>query len=186
VRIFLRIVAGLLLAVVVALAGAFFWLRHSLPTLEGEVIARGVSAPVEIVRDKEGVPHIRAATEHDGWYAMGYVHAQDRLWQMEFQRRVASGRLAEFLGERAYDNDRLMRTLGIRDLSIRIAGKLDAKTRESLQAYADGVNAVMAGSTLPPEFTVFRIEPEPWKPEDTIGWLFVMAFVKTPRYASMS
>jgi penicillin amidase len=176
VRIFLRIVTGLLLVVVLALAGAFFWLRHSLPTLEGEVVARGVSAPVEIVRDKEGVPHIRAATERDGWYAMGYVHAQDRLWQLEFQRRVAAGRLAEFLGERAYDNDRLMRTLGIRDLSIRIAGKLDAKTRESLQAYADGVNAVMAGSKLPPEFTVFRIEPEPWKPEDTIGWLFVMAW----------
>lgn len=129
------------------------------------------------MRDTEGVPHIFAKGERDGWFAMGYVHAQDRLWQMEFQRRVAAGRLAEFLGERAYDTDRLMRTLGLARMAGKILAKLDAGTRADLEAYAAGVNAFLAAEpVLPVEFQAFRIEPEAWKPEDSIGWMLVMAW----------
>jgi penicillin amidase len=96
---------------------------------------------------------------------------------MEFQRRVAGGRLSEVLGERAYDTDRLMRTLGLARLADRVVAKLDGETRSSLEAYAAGVNALVAeGRTLPPEFAVMRTGFEPWKPADTVGWLLVMAW----------
>lgn len=156
---------------------AWTWLRQSLPTIDGEAKARGLAAPVEIVRDEEGVPHLFAKSERDGAFAMGYVHAQDRLWQMEFQRRIAQGRLSEFLGERSYDVDRLMRTLGIARLSERIVARLDHETVASLEAYAAGVNAFLdTDPVLPVEFQVFRIKPERWKPADTMGWLLVMAW----------
>ncbi|MGZ5097979.1 MAG: penicillin acylase family protein [Usitatibacter sp.] len=153
------------------------YLHESLPAIDGEVALKGLGAPVEVLRDKEGVPHLFARSERDAWFAMGYVHAQDRLWQMEFQRRVAQGRLAEFLGERAYDTDRLMRTLGLAWMAQRIVAKLDAGTRENLDAYSAGVNAFLAADpVLPVEFQVFRMKPEPWKPADTLGWLLVMAW----------
>ncbi|HUL55525.1 MAG TPA: penicillin acylase family protein, partial [Usitatibacter sp.] len=138
---------------------------------------KGIGAPVEILRDKDGIPHIFARSEHDGWFAMGYVHAQDRLWQMDFQRRIAQGRLSEILGERAFDTDRLMRTLGIARVADRIVAHADAQTRANLEAYAAGVNAyVDSGATLPIEFHVFDVDFEPWKPADTMGWLGVMAW----------
>lgn len=172
-----KLLATLLLAVLAAAAGAWIYLDGSLPVIDGTVRAKGVGAPVEIVRDKEGVPHLFAKSERDGWFAMGYVHAQDRLWQMEFQRRVAQGRLAEFLGERAYDTDRLMRTLGLARMAEQIVAKLDAGTRENLEAYAAGVNAFLATDpVLPIEFQVFRMKPEPWKPAHSMGWLLVMAW----------
>jgi len=169
----------LALAGVLVLAGAaiYAWLRTSLPVLDGQVKAGGLHAPVRVVRDAEGVPHLYASDDHDGWFAMGYVHAQDRLWQMEFQRRVAEGRLAEFLGEKAFETDVLFRTLGIARLAHRIYEKLDAATRANLEAYAAGVNAELAsGRTLPVEFQAFRIKPDAWKPEDSVEWLLVMAW----------
>ena len=167
----------ILLAVLVVAAGAWLYLHESLPRLDGEVVAKGARADIEVLRDKEGVPHLVAASERDGWFAMGYVHAQDRLWQMEFQRRIAQGRLAEFLGERAYDTDRLMRTLGIARMAGRIVARLDPATVASLEAYAAGVNAFLdSDPVLPVEFQVFRIKPERWKPADSMGWLLVMAW----------
>ena len=167
----------LLLALALTAAAAWLHLQHSLPALDGEARAPGAAAPIEIVRDKEGVPHLFAQSERDGWYAVGYVHAQDRLWQMEFQRRVAQGRLAEILGERALDTDKLMRTLGMARAAERMAAKLDPATRAGLEAYAAGVNAFLAADpVLPIEFQVFRIAPEPWKPADSIGWLLVMSW----------
>ena len=158
-------------------AGLWVWMQRSLPRLDGEASAKGLQAAVQIVRDPEGVPHLFAKSARDGWFAMGYVHAQDRLWQMEFQRRVAQGRLAEFLGERAYDVDRLMRTLGIARLSERLVARMDAETLAGLEAYAAGVNAFLdTDPVLPVEFQVLRMKPARWKPADTMGWLFVMAW----------
>src|SRR5438105_4335197 len=177
----LRLARNIFIAVVVLVvalgAAGWLYLRQSLPQLEGEARVRGLSAAVEIARDKEGVPHIAAANERDGWFAMGYVHAQDRLWQMEFQRRIGEGRLAEFLGERAYDVDRLMRTLGIARLAQRIVARLDAETVANLEAYAAGVNAYLdEGHVLPVEFHAMRVKPERWKPADSVAWLLVMAW----------
>ncbi|HEX4333737.1 MAG TPA: penicillin acylase family protein [Usitatibacter sp.] len=158
-------------------AAGWAWLHASLPKIDGEATAHGLIAPVELLRDREGVPHILAMNEHDGWFAMGYAHAQDRLWQMEFQRRVAQGRLSEVLGEKSYDVDRLMRTLGLARLAGRIVARLDAPTRASLEAYAAGVNAFLASKpVLPVEFQVFGVKPDAWKPADTMGWLLVMSW----------
>lgn len=160
-----------------AAAGMLAYLHRSLPMIDGETRARGIGARTEIVRDAEGVPHIFAASERDGWFAVGYAHAQDRLWQMEFQRRLVQGRLAEFLGDAAYDTDRLMRTLGLAKTAAGIARRLDPDTRANLEAYAAGVNAFLAtGPVLPVEFQAFRMEPDAWKVEDTLGWLLVMAW----------
>ncbi len=165
------------LVLLLASAAAWLYLQQSLPKLDGEAVAKGLSAPVEIVRDQEGVPHIFAKSERDGWFAIGYAHAQDRLWQMEFQRRVSQGRLAEFLGERAFDTDKLMRTLGLARAAPRMVARLDPESRTGLEAYAAGVNAFLASNpVLPVEFQVFRLEPEPWKPADSMGWLLVMAW----------
>jgi penicillin amidase len=172
------IVAAVLGAALLLAAAAFVaYLRTSLPTIDGSVAAPGAQAAIDIVRDKEGVPHIFAASERDGWFAMGYAHAQDRLWQLEFQRRVTQGRLSELMGEPAYDTDRLMRTLGIARTAARMAERLDADTRTHLEAYAAGVNAYLAADpVLPPEFHVFRVKPEAWKPEHSLAWLLVMAW----------
>ncbi len=177
----MRLARNIFLAVVVLVlalgAAGWVYLRQSLPQLDGEVRVKGAAAPVEIARDKDGVPHIRAASERDGWFAVGYVHAQDRLWQMEFQRRIAQGRLSEFLGERSYDVDRLMRTLGIARVADRILAKLDADTVANLEAYAAGVNAFLdEGHVLPVEFHAMRVTPERWKPADSVAWLLVMAW----------
>jgi penicillin amidase len=172
-----KILGGIVLAMLLVAAIAWTWLHESLPKLDGEISAKGLRAPVEIVRDGEGVPHLFAKSERDGWFAMGFVHAQDRLWQMEFQRRIAQGRLSEILGERSYEFDRLMRTLGIARLSERIVAKLDADTLANAEAYAAGVNAFLdTDPVLPVEFQAMRVKFERWKPADTMGWLLVMAW----------
>ena len=176
-KLLIRILLVLVALVLIAGAGGWAWMQRSLPRIDGETSVKGLDAAVEVVRDKDGVPHLFAKSARDAWFAMGYVHAQDRLWQMEFQRRVAQGRLSEFLGERSYDVDRLMRTLGIARLSERIAARLDGETRASLEAYAAGVNAFLdADPVLPIEFQAMGVKPERWKPADTMGWLFVMAW----------
>jgi len=158
-------------------AGAFLYLRQSLPQIEGELPLAGLVAPVEIVRDKEGIAHIFAGHERDAHFALGFAHAQDRLWQMELQRRLAAGRLSEVLGERTFETDRLMRTLGISRMAERIAGKLDTPTIASLEAYARGVNAFLEQDpVLPLEFLALRVKPEPWRVEDSLGWMLVMAW----------
>jgi len=176
-KLALRILLALVLLIALAAVGAWAWLERSLPQIDGTVSAHGLAAPARIVRDPEGVPHIFAKSERDGWFAMGYAHAQDRLWQMEFQRRIAEGRLSEILGERAYSVDLLMRTLGIARMAERVVERLDPETRANLQAYADGVNAFLAAKpVLPVGFQAFRIRPDAWKPADTMGWLLVMAW----------
>jgi penicillin amidase len=176
-KIIAKALGFIVVLLVVVCAGAWLYLHESLPRLDGEVNVKGISAPVEVVRDKEGVPHIFARSDADGWFALGYAHAQDRLWQLEFQRRVASGRLAEIMGEPAYDNDRLMRTLGFAQVARRMAERADAPTRAAFDAYAAGVNAFIASKpVLPVEFHIFRIEPEPWTVADSMGWLLVMAW----------
>ena len=172
-----KILAVLVLIVVIAVTAAWLYLHESLPKIDGDVGAKGLGAEVEVLRDADGIPHILAKNDADAWFAMGYVHAQDRLWQMEFQRRVVDGRISEFLGERAYDTDRLMRTLGMARMAERIVARLDKQTLANLEAYSAGVNAFLdADPVLPVEFHVFRIKPPRWKPADTVGWLLVMAW----------
>ena len=158
-------------------AGAYLFLRQSLPRTEGEVPLAGISRPIEILRDAYGIPHIFAASIEDAHFALGYVHAQDRLWQMEMSRRVAAGRLSEILGPGALESDRFLRTLGVRRVAQANLAHYDADTRRLLDAYAAGVNAFIADSpVLPPEFWLTRSSPEPWSAADSVAWVKMMAW----------
>ncbi len=169
-----------ILLVVVALLAVLLWYRQaSLPVHEGTVIVPGLQQAVRIQRDAYGIPHISAANERDAAFALGYSHAQDRLWQMEVNRRIAAGRMAEILGEPALDTDKFLRTIGIARTAQSIARNLDAEHRDLLDAYAAGVNAYLnkRSGPLPPEFFITRApKPEPWTPADSIGWSLMMAW----------
>jgi penicillin amidase len=173
--------AAALALVALALAGLaaiYGVLWSSLPRTAGTIEVPGLAAPVSVSRDAYAIPHIEAASLFDAAFAQGFVHAQDRLFQMEFQRRLGAGRLAEIVGEQALGFDRFMRTLGFYRLAEASLAHLEERTRRWLEAYAGGVNAFLATREgfLPPEFLILRqIEIEPWRPADSLVWLKMMA-----------
>ena len=176
-RWLVRSTGALLLVSVLAIAALYAYLWRSLPQVEGQVALRSLKAPVDIVRDAYGIPHIFAFDSADAAFALGYAHAQDRLWQMEFNRRVGSGRLAEILGPAALDTDRFLRTLGVRRSAEANLSKLDPDSRALLDSYALGVNAFLAKDpVLPPEFLLTGARPEPWSPVDSVVWVKMMAW----------
>jgi penicillin amidase len=160
-----------------ALAGAGAWRLHaSLPQARGTVVVPGLAHEVRIERDAHGVPHIVAATDRDAYFALGYAHAQDRLWQLELQRRIARGRLSEVLGKATVEQDVWFRTLGLERSARDAWAALGADAKASLQAYADGVNRFLGGRpALPPEFALLGLEPEPWTVYDSLAWSKVFA-----------
>lgn len=140
--------------------------RAALPPLEGSITVAGLHGPATIRRDADGVPHVRADTARDAFFAQGFAHAQDRLFQLELNRRRALGRSAEWLGPAAFAGDALARRLGIEAASRRDAAALGAPAQEMIAAYAAGVNAFLAsGAPLPLEYTLLDATPEPWE-----GW----------------
>lgn len=163
--------------VIVAVLGGFFWLRNSLPQISGSINLPGLDKQVTVIRDANAVPHIIAKSENDAYFALGFVHAQDRLWQMEFMRRLGAGRLAEVLGEQALDTDRYIRTLGLYPLARAIYGNASGEVRRVLDSYAAGVNAWLGArrDPLPPEFILLGVKPEQWQPADTLVWSRLMA-----------
>jgi len=173
-------IAVLIIALAALCGGAAYLVaRSSLPVMNGEItLAIGPSQPVRIVRDRNAVPHISAQSRNDVAFGQGFAHAQDRLWQMEVNRRIASGRLAEIFGPPALDTDRFIRTLGVRRAAEQALAHLKPETRSYLDAYAAGVNAFLQQnrSLLPPEFLILGVEPEPWSPVDSIGWMKMMAW----------
>ncbi len=176
----LKKVAAVVAVLLLALIGAVFWYRSaSQPQVDGKLAVAGLKAPVDIVRDAEGIPHIYAKSTDDAYFALGFVHAQDRLWQLELNRRIPAGRMAEILGPNALPTDRFLRTLGVRRNAERILANLAPETRATLDAYARGINAYLAqrSGPLPPEFLLTGApEPAPWKPVDSIGWQTMMAW----------
>jgi penicillin amidase len=177
-KIALRLFSALILLTLLVAAAGYAWLRQSLPQLEGSLALSGLKAPVEIVRDRNGVPHIYAAGSEDAYFALGFVHAQDRLWQMEMNRRTGSGRLSEALGTATLDADKFLRTLGVRRVAEATLKVLNAEARNQLDAYAAGVNAFLAqrSGPLPPEFLLTGIKPEPWQSADSVAWIKMMAW----------
>jgi penicillin amidase len=171
------LVAVLLILLVVA-GGGFFLLRTSLPATAGRITVAGLHAEVTIARDADGIPTISAKDDEDLAFALGYVHAQERLFQMELQRRYGAGRLAEIFGERALAIDKQMRVLGLHRAAQAAFAKLSPEVQRGIAAYGAGVNAYLAtrGALLPPEFLLLRFSPEPWQPADTLVWGKLMAF----------
>ncbi len=179
------------LLAVIALAAAAFaglraFLRRFLPQTEGSARLPGLHGPVEIIRDRWGVPHIYAEDEDDLFFAQGYVHAQDRLWQMELQRRMGAGRLSEVLGEATLEVDRFVRTLGLNRAAEDELPSLPRETRQALEAYAAGVNTYMRQrpGQWSVEFTLLRFEPQPWRPVDSLYWAKFMSLALSGNWAS--
>lgn len=156
-----------------------------LPQIEGRLRISGLDSTVAIVRDRWGCPHIDARSEHDVWFAQGFCHAQDRLWQLERTRRFARGTLSEILGEPLIPVDQYYRRLGIRRVADSDWPRLNQEARAILQAFSDGVNAaVVSMRELPPEFKVLDLEPEPWAPTDSIALWKVIFLTQTADYNS--
>jgi len=157
--------------------GGYLWLRTSLPQTEGSVTLSGLSGPVEIFRDAHGIPHIFAQSDADAYYALGFLHAQDRLWQMETGRRAGAGRLSEIFGRRTLESDVFLRTLGIHRRAEQSFAALDPSTRTLIEAYTAGVNAWLGShnGALPPEFAIFRFRPARWRPADSLVLITMMA-----------
>ncbi|WP_114971259.1 penicillin acylase family protein [Rhodoferax ferrireducens] len=175
----LKIIALLLALLLVAAAGAAAWYVHGKqPQRSGTLNLAHLVAPVSVRFDERGVPHIRADNEADMYRALGYVHAQDRLFQMEMLRRVAQGELAAVLGPKMIDVDRLFRTLGIRAHAQATAAKLDPQNpaTQVLSAYLDGINQYQASHAAPIEFDLLGIHKQPFTAQDTIAVTGYLAY----------
>ncbi|HEU5204189.1 MAG TPA: penicillin acylase family protein [Candidatus Limnocylindrales bacterium] len=177
-----RVLAVALVVVLVAiglgLASIAWFTGRALPQTSGALQIRGLHQPVTVIRDVAGVAHIRAANVHDLFMAQGFVHAQERMWQMEVWRHIAAGRLSELFGESQLDTDRFIRTLGWPQSTERDLAAVTPETRRILDAYAEGVNAWLdkEHDSLGLAFVVTGAKPEPWKPLDTLGWQKVQAW----------
>jgi len=174
-----------LIVILAALAGGGFYLisRQSFPQTSGSLQMAGLNGKVEIIRDKFGVPNIYADTSHDLFMAQGFVHAQDRFFQLEFARRVGQGRISELFGKSALSQDKFIRTLGWHRAAQAEAAALTGETREVMEAYAAGINAYLDKNAdkASLEFNVLGLIGRNWKPEkwttaDTIAWGKVMAW----------
>jgi penicillin amidase len=166
--------------------GFFAWdlATRSFPQQSGQIVVDGLSAPVEILRSQQGVPHIYAQSDRDLFFAQGYTHAQDRFWQMDFFRHIGRGRLAEMFGSSQLETDLFLQTLGWERIAEQEFAALDSSTRQILQAYSDGVNAYLEGrrpgqisleyvllGILSPSYSI-----KPWQPVDTLTWAKSMAW----------
>jgi len=158
--------------------------RRALPQTSGTLEVDGLLGDVDVVRDVDGVPHVFASNLHDLFFAQGFVHAQDRFWQMDFWRHIGSGTLAELFGADQVDTDAFLRTLGWRHIAETQYAALSPADRDVLDAYAAGVNAYLrdrSPSELSFEYTILDAinhdyDPAPWTPEDTLTWGLVMAW----------
>ncbi len=180
---------GLWLLVGLALlasAAAGIYIYRTFPAMNGKLRATGLQAPVAVSRDAADVTHIKAQAPRDAWFAIGYVHAQERGWQLEFNRRVMHGELSEAFGPATLETDKLLRALGIVQAAERQWQGLPAEGKDAIQAYSDGINSFYATSSqaLSPEFHVLGVKPggerdgkrgKPWTPQDSIGWSLMMA-----------
>ncbi len=188
-RILLALLA--LLVLLIAAVGVFGWYQARLawPKTDGELTLTGLQDTVTVIRDPRGIPHIYASNPHDLFMAQGYVHAQDRFWQMEFWRRIGMGRLSELFGESTLGQDRFLRTVGVRRSAEKSWDLLSPETRAALEAYAQGVNVYIDQNAgrLPLEFRVLgltgvKAAPEPWTPINTLTWPTMMAFLLGGNY----
>ncbi|MEI2778854.1 MAG: penicillin acylase family protein [Tetrasphaera sp.] len=177
------VVVVLVFALAAGIYGTNF-VRKSFPQVDGTLAVAGLSAPVTVSRDDRGIPTIVADTPMDLFRAQGYVHAQDRFFEMDLRRHVTAGRLAELVGEDGLESDKVIRTMGWRRVAEQELGQLSSATRQYLQAYADGVNAYLEGKAedeVAVEYAIlgqrlpdYRIEK--WTPVDSLAWIKAMAW----------
>lgn len=171
----------LILIIIVFVAGWFFIRnisRRALPDYNADVVLKGLTADVEVYRDKFGVPHVYAETEHDLYMAVGFLLAQDRLWQMDLLRRVTLGRLSEIFGESFVETDLLLRALRYTRKSMHLLEVSEPEVTDAIKAFADGVNQYIEAhpKSLPVEFAILGYKPEPWEPYHSLNLIGYMAW----------
>ena len=180
-RWLLRLATAAVVLIVGAVDLVYYFASRSLPDYSGTYDVAGITAPVEIVRDNADVPHIFGQSDEDVFFALGYAHAQDRLWQMTMLRRTVQGRLSELFGARTVKIDSLLRRFDLYNLAVSSVSAQDARTLEMLDAYSAGVNAwideVNAGARGrgAPEMWIFNQAIAPWQPADSVAILKLMA-----------
>jgi penicillin amidase len=177
-RKFLKVSAVVVLVAAALGGGGFLWLKsRGLPQREGTVALAGLRRPVDVRWDRWAMPFVRADSAADATAALGWLHANDRLFQMELSRRAAAGRLSELFGERALEYDKKVRRLRIRTAAERLVAQASPESRELLEAYASGVNAWIEAhrGNLPPEYRLLGTRADPWEPADSLGIVFLMA-----------
>jgi penicillin amidase len=166
----------------------FFFIHfyRSVPKINGNVSLSGIETDVEIIRDSWGVPHIFAQNEKDLFFACGYVHAQERMWQMELTRRAGIGELSEIFGRRTLERDRFIRTLDLKEAAQRDYEKLSPRMKNLILSYSQGVNSWRNSRILnwPPEFLLLGYRPRPWNPMDSLIVKEVMALLLCVDYQS--
>ena len=176
-----RLATAVVVLVVGALGLVYYFASRSLPDYSGTYEVAGITAPVEIVRDNADVPHIFGQSDEDVFFALGYTHAQDRLWQMTMLRRTVQGRLSELFGARTVKIDSLLRRFDLYNLAVSSVSAQDARTLEMLEAYSAGVNAWIdevnsgARGRGAPEMWIFNQAIAPWQPADSVAILKLMA-----------
>ncbi len=179
-KIIKRVLIGLITLLILIVIIGYFYLQTTKPAYTGELMLSGLKEPVEILYDDFGIPHIYAQNDEDAYYALGYVHAQDRLFQMEMIRRAAGGRLSEILGPDLVKTDKLFRTLGINKFAKEHAEKfLNADTsafQKAAHAYQKGINQFIKSGKTPLEFTIIGIPKEEFTPEDIYLAIGFMSF----------
>ncbi|MCO4316161.1 penicillin acylase family protein [Phyllobacterium sp. 21LDTY02-6] len=177
----LWIVFSLVPLILIASVLAYIWITRSVTPSEGQAAIAGLAAPVTITRDKNAVPHIVGNTVEDVFTALGFVHGQERLWQMEVSRMAGQGRLSELFGETTIPTDRFIRSLGVYESAQKSADALDPADRAKVEAYVRGVNAFIDapgpsfGAKFSPEFVILGHRPEKWTPADVIVTLKLMS-----------
>ncbi len=180
-RWLLRLFTAMVVLSVFALLVAYYILGRSLPDYSADFALSGISAPVEIVRNNNNVPHIFGKTDEDVYFALGFAHAQDRLWQMTMLRRTAQGRLSEVFGQRTLKTDELLRRYDLYTLALSSVAAQDDATKAALTAYSNGVNAWIGQINErsmgrgAPEFFLFSNEIAAWQPADSIAIVKLMA-----------
>jgi penicillin amidase len=179
-------IAAVLLVVAALLLYLRYRFRLPLPRVDGSITIPGLTEPVEVIRDRWGVPHIYAANLRDLFFAQGYVQAQDRFWQMELNRRLARGRLSEIFGKVTLDTDRFVRTVGIARAAEKDLACLSEEGRSLLDAYRRGVNSYLEANPrkLPVEFTLTGFRPEPWELLDSLSWMKMQAWYLSENWST--
>ena len=156
----------------------------SFPQVDGEIHLKGLDGPVDVYRDKMGIPHIFASSTHDLFFAQGYVHAQERFWQMDFWRHIGSGTLSEMFGKSQLETDEFLRTLGWKQIAEQEWTELSPESQAILTDYAEGVNAYLAdhqGAAISMEYAILHLltpsyTPAQWTPVNTLTWAKSMAW----------
>ena len=164
--------------ITILIIGFFVYAQYQKPKYDGELVLKNISRTTNIYFDDYGIPHIYADNQHDAMVALGYVHAQDRLWQMELLRRIAPGRLSEIFGTRALKNDVFFAGIGINEASEKAIVTID-KNSEAYKltlAYLDGINQYLENGKTPIEFTILGIKKQKFTVKDVYNTFGFMAF----------